>query len=360
MTPDGAGASGSMRVAGTGSALPGAPVATEVLLARVAAHLPAGTVRVASRIARRLGIDARHLARALADPVEGTRALDSAPRLAAAAVAAALAQAKFPVRELDFMIGHTATPHTPLPSNTAWTADELDYSGPHVELRQACTGFAAAATLADAMLRSTQRHVAIVGSETGSTFFDPRRVAADTAQLVNLVQMGDGAGSIIVAQRSGADDSRIEHVYFGSAGLGREPGLTVASGGSAAPLAPGGGVPQFTHRFAAIREHGIDLLRASLTAATAAGVALDSIQWFLPHQANGRMPELCARYFGLPRAQVICDAGQLGNLGSAAIWVSLDRLRRSGRLAHGDRLLVFGAEATKYLYGGFLYVHGRT
>jgi len=50
----------------------------------------------------------------------------------------------------------------------------------------------------------------------------------------------------------------------------------------------------------------------------------------------------------------------LGNLGSAAIWVTLDRLRRSGRLALGDRVMVLGAEASKYMYGGFLYVHGNT
>ena len=45
------------------------------------------------------------------------------------------------------------------------------------------------------------------------------------------------------------------------------------------------------------------------------------------------------------------------NLGSAAIWVSLDRLRRSGRLRESDKVLVLGAEATKYLYGGFVYTH---
>jgi 3-oxoacyl-[acyl-carrier-protein] synthase-3 len=33
-------------------------------------------------------------------------------------------------------------------------------------------------------------------------------------------------------------------------------------------------------------------------------------------------------------------------------------LRSSGRLKRGDRVLVLGAEATQYLYGGFVYVHG--
>ena len=57
---------------------------------------------------------------------------------------------------------------------------------------------------------------------------------------------------------------------------------------------------------------------------------------------------------------MVCEASVLGNLGSAAIWVTLDRLRRSGRLAVGDRVLVLGAEASKYMFGGFLYVHGNS
>ena len=71
------------------------------------------------------------------------------------------------------------------------------------------------------------------------------------------------------------------------------------------------------------------------------------------------MATYAARYLGLPADKVICEANILGNIGSASIWVALDRLRRSGRLAVGDRVLVLGAEASKYMYGGFLYVHGN-
>jgi 3-oxoacyl-[acyl-carrier-protein] synthase-3 len=119
-------------------------------------------------------------------------------------------------------------------------------------------------------------------------------------------------------------------------------------------------VATFTHRHEAVKTYGLELLRASLEAARDAGVDPASVDWFLPHQANGRMAEICAAHLGLPIERVVCEASSVGNLGSAAIWVALDRLRRSGRLACGDRVLVLGAEATKYLHGGFLYVHGST
>ena len=359
MTPECATSRNVMQVLGTGSALPGLPLTTEAVLARVATHLPAGAVPLARRLARRLAIETRHLARALEAPIEGTLPEHSAPRLAALAVTRALADARLDASALHFILGHTATPHTLLPSNTAWAADELGYRGPHAELRQACTGFAAGLLLAEGLLATADRVVAIVGSETGSVFFDPRRVREDHGQLVNLVQMGDGAGAVVLGRPTDAGASRIELVYFGSDGLGRPPGLSIRGGGSGAPSATAG-LPLFEHQYDEIRAHGLDLLRASLTAAQKAGVDLATVKWFVPHQANGRMPEVCARHLALPADRVVCEATVLGNLGSAAIWVALDRLRRSGRLAAGDRVLVLGAEATKYLYGGLLYVHGRS
>jgi 3-oxoacyl-[acyl-carrier-protein] synthase-3 len=247
-----------------------------------------------------------------------------------------------------------------LPSNTAWTADQLGFSGPHVELRQACTGFAAAVVLATGLLSSGFSQVAIAGSETGSVYFDPRRLVEDTDQVVNLVQMGDGAGAVLLGGAVDERTSYIERPYFGSRGLGRAPSLSLVQGGSGAPWVGASGLPVFTHRHESVRADGLDLLRASLAAARASGVDPASVDWFLPHQANGRMAQLCATHLGLPADRTVCEAGATGNLGSAAIWVAFDRLRRSGRLRCGDRVLVLGAEATKHLYGGFLYVHGNT
>lgn len=349
-----------LQVLGTGSALPGPPVTTEMLLARMSPYLAPAIVSVARRLARRLAIDSRHLSRPFAEPIEKPRLEDSAPRLAARALRRALDFAGFDSQDVDFLVGHTATPHTLLPSNTAWTADELGFAGPHLELRQACTGFAAAALTAAGLLSSHARAIAVVGSETGSVFFDPRHAAEDQRQLVNLVQMGDGAGAILLGPLEDPTASHIELVFYGSSGLGRAPGLSLVEGGSGAPRVGGTGVPHFNHQFENIRAQGFDLLRAALDAACAAGIDARTVDWFIPHQVNGRLPELCAAHLGLPGERVVCETDALGNLGSAAIWVALDRLRHSGRLGPHARVLVLGAEATKYLYGGFLYVHGTS
>ena len=347
-------------VLGTGSALPGAAISTSELVRRASRHLPPSAPALALRIGKRLSVTSRHLVRSFDAPQEVPRTTDTAPKLAARAVRAALADGVCDVRQLRMLLGHTATPHTLLPGNVAWVAEEMGYLGAHMELRQACTGFAAATVLSAALVASGIGPIAIVGSETGSVFLDPRHVADDKSQLVNLVQMGDGAGAITLGQIGDTTLGRIELAFYGSIGGNRAPGIALGQGGSGSPHGNTTGTPHFTHDHEIVRAHGFELLRASLRVATESGVAPESIDWWLAHPANGRMAEHVAKRLKLPAEKVICEASILGNLGSAAIWVALDRLRRSGRLADGDRVMVLGAEASKYMFGGLLYIHGNS
>jgi 3-oxoacyl-[acyl-carrier-protein] synthase-3 len=202
--------------------------------------------------------------------------------------------------------------------------------------------------------------VAIVGSELGSTLLDFGALAQDRSQWVNLVQMGDGAGAIVLGPLTGTQQSRIEFAFYGCRGRGAQPGISIPEGGSGAPALSTGSVPLFRHDFAAVKRDGLELLREGMITIGAAGYSLDDFTWIIPHQANGRMHEICQRRLGLPAERIVCDAHELGNLGSAAIWVSFDRLRRSGRLHPGERVLVLGAEASKFMFGGFVYTHGRS
>ena len=182
------------QVLGTGSVLPGPPLSTEMLLARVSPYLAPDTVSLARRLARRLAIDSRHLSRSLAQPIESTRPEDSGPRLAARAVRRALDRARLDPDAVDFLIGHTATPHTLLPSNTAWTADELGFAGPHLELRQACTGFAAAALTAAGLLSSRALLWSLLRREAahGTAVVLTSHELADGAQCDSTTRLSEG------------------------------------------------------------------------------------------------------------------------------------------------------------------------
>lgn len=347
-----------LRVLGMGLALPGPAIPTGELIDRVERNFGVSIRVQAESIAGRLGIEARHCSRDLEQPVEATRPGCGNADLAARAVRAALSDAGLRVRDLGYLIGHTATPDTLLPPGVAGVADRLGYDGPFAEFRQACTGFANALVMAHGLLAGPDAApVAIVGSETGSVYLDPRRVGADRAQLVNMLQMGDAAAAIVLCPADwpangagqGAGDV-LDNLAFGCAGLHAPPGMALREGGSASPSSRGC-VPQFDHDFAAIRRSGPDLFRAGADAARAFGTDLSAVRAVIPHQANGRLDEMVAEDLRVPPALICTHARRVGNTGSAAIWAALAELRP--RMAPGEAAVALGAEATKHMFATF-------
>ena len=347
---------GTCALLGMGYALPGAPLTTEALLARIDENFGIDVRRAGTAVARKLGVDARHVCRELVARHERPRSGENNAALATRAVRSALQEAGVRVTDLSYLIGHTCSPGQAVPPNIAEVADLLGYAGPYLELRQACTGFANALITARGLLAANDcGPVAIVGSETGSVFFDPLRVAEDHGQLVNLLQMGDAAAACIVSNDADAGVGTLSHVYFGQEGAARRPGLALAAGGS--DVAVNERTHQeYSHDFAAVRASGPKLFELGLATACSMGIDPQGVDRIIPHQVSGRIAVQLAPYLGLSPGQLFVNADHCGNTGSAAIWLALAELRP--QLPRGSRVLVLGAEATKYMYGGFLYVHG--
>ena len=353
---------GPFDLLGTGSALPGGAISTEQLLETLSQRFGIKSSFRARAIAKRMGVLNRHFCRDLTAPLESPRLDSTNPRISASALQRALAGSGLDVSKLGYLLGHTASPHTHLPPNIAWVADEMNFQGPYAEFRQACTGFANALQFAAGLLKMNPGSpVGIVGSETGSVYFRIANDFIDDEQMVNLVQMGDGAGAVIIGAAGGGarGTGQIESLFYGNLGSGRAPGFWLEDGGSA-NVRGGNGFSVFRHSFEGVRERGPELFEAAVGATRQLGIQLANIDWFLPHQANGKMDIVLSELLDIPRSKVIVDGRDVGNLGSASIWVAFDRFLRSGRMSVGQTLLVLGAEATKYMYGGFIYKHGAS
>lgn len=351
-------AKGRVKLLGSGSALPGRLVDNEQLFSALEMSCGKSIARKASIISRRLGITSRYLARDIATRV--SNAEPTAPQICVQALNKALRESNSDEvnqsKEIGYLIGHTTSPHTLLPPNISWVAEALNHSGPYMELRQACTGFANALQISIPMLAdgSSMQSIAIVGSEVGSVYFDISKEFVDLEQLVNYVQMGDGAGAVLLGQDDGSDESIISDAYMGHIGNDKAPGFYMAGGGSGDVYCKAG-LPVFKHNVTDVQEQGGALFIKGLDAVLSRGYRLDDFDYILPHQVNGHLGRLISERLSVPKSRIIVDADKLGNLGSAAIWVSLDRLRHSGKLKKGNKVLILGAEATKYLYGGFVF-----
>ena len=344
-----------LRVLGMGTALPGPPVSTPALLECIERRFGVPVVRRGGAFAERLKIESRHICRDFIARHESPRPGHSNPDLAATALSIALEDAQLETSDLAYLIGHTISPACLAPPNIALVAERMHFAGPYMELRQACTGFANALVIAQGLLSAPgTKAVAIVGSETGCVYFDPQRAGEDVRQLINLVQMGDGAAAIILGPDDGGGGAYIGNNFFGHIGTDRPPGFSLAAGGSDRPFIETG-LLEFDHDCGAVRASGPELFDQGVTAAQALGVSFDTVDYLIPHQANGRLAQLLGAYLGLDPQRIFVNADHLGNTGSAAMWLALAELRP--RLAPGAEVLALGAEATKYMFGGFSYVH---
>ena len=111
-----------------------------------------------------------------------------------------------------------------------------------------------------------------------------------------------------------------------------------------------------------LNEH---VIRATLTEPLQALVAKHSlaarrIDWFLPHISSKYFAEpvaagLAAAGLNIPRANWFSNLESKGNTGSAAPYIMLDELFRSGRIKKGDTILMYIPESGRFS-SGFIFM----
>ena len=88
--------------------------------------------------------------------------------------------------------------------------------------------------------------------------------------------------------------------------------------------------------------------RAIKAAAERAGLSLDEVSCFIPHQANIRIIDAAAERLGQPREKFFINVERYGNTSSASVPVALYEAYEQGRISPGDLiiLLAFGGGLT--------------
>ena len=82
-------------------------------------------------------------------------------------------------------------------------------------------------------------------------------------------------------------------------------------------------------------------------------LSADEVSWFLPHMSSeyfrAQVVEGLARAgLAIPPERWFTNLATVGNTGSAAFYLMLDELVKSGRVRHGERLLAFVPESARF------------
>lgn len=316
-------------------------------------HVPEGAVSN-EELAERLGLEAEQIFKS-----SGIRrrrwatAGTTTSSLAAAALTAALEDAKLQAEDVDYLLFGTMTPDRFIPGSAPSVQKLLGLREiPCLDIRAACCNALYALQLARALVTSgAARHVAICLAEIQSAYLDLSPASGTTSML-----FGDGASALVVSGegRDGALEMLDIHLatdgkYVDDLGL-RAPGTEFGAA--------------HTHDRS---EHAVDyfprmvgqsvILQASRKIVAACQTVLErnslaatDVRWMVPHQANANLLAQVARGLKFPTDQggVVSVLEEFGNTSSASMGIALDTLRRSGRIQPGEYLLLpaFGAGFT--------------
>ncbi|MBU4568421.1 MAG: ketoacyl-ACP synthase III [Alphaproteobacteria bacterium] len=273
-------------------------------------------------IVQRTGIRQRHIA------AEG----EFTSHLAIKAALAAIAHAGIDAQSIDLIVLATSTPDNTFPATAVSVQNALGiHHGAAFDLQAVCSGFVFALATADNFLKAGAfKRALVIGAETFSRILD-------WTDRGTCVLFGDGAGAIILdAQQEAGDatDRGVLTTHLRSDG--RHKAKLYVDGGPSSTQTVGylrmEGREVFKHAVGMITDVIVDAFKAT-------GATAESIDWFVPHQANKRILDGVAKKLNIPESKVIITVDQHANTSAASIPLALDHAVRSGRAKPGDLIL---------------------
>lgn len=258
----------------------------------------------------------------------------------------ALNQAGLEPSDIGLIIVATVTPDNTFPATAVYVQEKLGVPpGIAFDVSAACAGFVYALNIANSFVTSGQvKHALVIGAETLSCFLD-------WEDRGTCVLFGDGAGAIVLS---------------GEEPLTAQPPRGVlatylSSDGKLAKHLHTDGGPSSTQTTGKIRMHGKEVFRnavdeisgAVFEVTERAKISRHEIDWFVPHQANIRIIQACARKLDLDESKIVVTIEKHANTSAASIPLALDAGIRDGRIKRGE-LLVFAALGAGLAWGSAL------
>ncbi|MCA3596000.1 MAG: ketoacyl-ACP synthase III [Methylobacterium sp.] len=303
------------RIAGVGSFLPARIVTNAELSERMDTS--------DEWIRQRTGIGQRHIA------AEG----ETTSMLGLKAAEAALAHAGLAAQDIDLIVLATATPDYTFPSTATQVQAALGIThGAAFDVAAVCSGFVYALTVADKFITSgANKRALVIGAETFSRILD-------WEDRTTAVLFGDGAGAVVLEAIDGkgdAADTGILTTHLRSDGRHRAK-LYVDGGPSST-----GTVGHLRMEGREVFKHAVGMITDVIVDAFAAtGYSAETIDWFVPHQANQRIITASADKLGIAPGKVVMTVDMHGNTSAASIPLALDVAVRDGRIQRGQIVLI--------------------
>jgi len=282
-------------------------------------------------IQQRTGIESRRFAD------ENETVLD----MATWAAEDALKKAKLSITDIDTIIVATITFPFQAPSAATAILQRLGHpKAAAFDINAACAGFSYGVSMAHDFIKAgTSKTVLVIGAEKISDFTDPDDRA--TAFI-----FADGAGAVVIGASLeagigpvewGSDADERDAIQMNPSWIEvRDVETQLTKAGSKWPNISQEGQKVF--RWAVF-----SMSKAALKALESAGLSVNDIDAFIPHQANVRIIETMAKEMEMPDSVIIADdIRKNGNTSAASIPLAMDALLQKHPELHGKLALLIG------------------
>lgn len=275
--------------------------------------------------------------------------------LAVQAAQIALEKAGCPASEVDLILLATATPdYLGFPSTACIVQDRIGAENAGaMDIVAACTGFIYGIETARVFIETgTYKNILVIGAETLSKI-------TDWKDRNTCVLFGDGAGAALVsAHEEGSPKQGILASYLASYGKDAEVLLRPA-GGTRVPFIPGTTPPEdlfLRMNGRKVYTFAVSVLGKTIeTLLARTGLSLQDLRYIVPHQANIRIIEACAKRLDIPLEKFFLNIDEFANTSAASIPIALADMETQGLLHPGDLILTVGFGGGLTYGGNILY-----
>lgn len=273
---------------------------------------------------------------------------DTVSNMAKRATEMAAKDAGIEISEIEFIVFATITPDYFFPGSGVLLQRELGLQGiGALDIRNACSGFIYALSVADQYIRSGMyKTILVVGAEIQSSALDK----SDEGRSSSVI-FADGAGAAVVratdkfkgvlSTHLHADGDYAEELYVKDPGSSRKVRLSKEMlDGKSFNLTMNGNTV-FKHAVSRFAEVINESLEKN-------GRSVDDIDLLVPHQANLRISNFVQKHFHLSDDKVFNNIMHYGNTTAASIPIALSEAKQKGLLKEGMTicLAAFGSGFT--------------
>ncbi len=256
----------------------------------------------------------------------------------------ALEAASVSPEDVDLIILATVTPDMPIPATACTVQQRLGCRRAWAfDMQAGCSGYIYAQSVAKQfLLTGKARQVLVIGAELLSRYLD-------WEDRTTCVIFADGAGATLMT--SGEPPRGVLASALHTDGSMADF-ITMPGGGSLHPPT----VQTLQERLHFVKMRGNETFKIAVRSLEevsrevleAAGLRSTDVDWFIPHQANGRIIDAVGERLGIGPERCFVNIDRYGNTSAASIPIALDEAVRSGRVRRGHVVLMaaFGAGLT--------------